>query len=133
MKTFLKLFVVVLGAVVLTSCGASYFHTWNQNNTRTSIELSQKNFKVIKCVSGFSSATYVFGIGGLSREATRGNAVEDMFKSANLTEAQTIVDIYVKQHISTVLGIYRKVSYSATGVVIEFTDPTDNNSSSNLE
>ena len=54
------------------------------------------------------------------------NTVEDMFKSANLTEARTIVDIYVKQHISTVLGIYKKVSYAATGVVVEVTDPSDN-------
>ncbi len=45
-----------------------------------------------------------------------------MFESAYLTGAQTIVDIYVKKHVSSVLGIYRKVSYSATGVVIEFTE-----------
>lgn len=121
MKTFLKSCVVVLGAVILTSCGSTYFYTWNQNDTRTSVELTQKNFKVIGPVSGSASATYIFGIGGLSRSAARENAIGDMFESAYLTGAQTIVDIYVKKHVSSVLSIYRKVSYSATGVVIEFT------------
>lgn len=126
MKTFLKLLVVVLGVVVLTSCGSTYFHASNQNDTRTSVELTQKNFKVIKPVSGFSSATYIFGIGGASRGATRENAIGNMFNNANLTGAQTIANIYVQKHVSSVLGIYKRVSYSATGVVIEFTDPTDN-------
>lgn len=121
MKKFLKLLIVALGAMALASCGSTYFHTSNQNDTRTSVELTQKNFKVIRPVSGFSSATYVFGIGGASRTAARGNAVEDMFSNANLTGAQTIVNIYVKKHVSSFLGIYKRVSYSATGLVIEFT------------
>ena len=90
--------------------------------------MSQKNFKVVKTVSGFSKTTYVFGIGGASQKAARENAIQNMFEEANLTGAQTIVNIYLKKHVSSFLGLYRRVSYSASGVVIEFTDNEPTNS-----
>ena len=107
-------------ATILTGCGTMLFNTNNSNETQTKIELSKGNFKVIGNVQGFASASYVFGIGGLSKQATRNNAVADMFKKAHLQNTQTITNIYVKSHISTILGIYTRISFSASGQIIEF-------------
>ena len=104
----------------MTGCGTTMLNTANHYGTQTNVELSHNNFKVIKQVEGFSSASYVLGIGGLSRNAARNNAINDMLKKANLRDGQTIVNIYVKNHISTIFGLYVRISYTATGEVIEF-------------
>ena len=118
-----KLFIGIAAIAVttmLSGCGMTMFNAMNATGNQARVELADNNFKVIKEVKGHSSATYVFFIGGLSKRAARENAIADMFKSAKLTGSQTITNIYVQQHVTTVLGIYIRVSFAATGQVVEF-------------
>lgn len=118
-----KLFIGIAAIAVttmLSGCGMTMFNAMNATGNQALVELADNNFRVIKEVKGHSSATYVFFIGGLSKRAARENAIADMFKSAKLTGSQTITNIYVQQHVTTVLGIYIRVSFAATGQVVEF-------------
>ena len=84
--------------------------------------LSQKNFKVVGHAEGVATITQVLGIGGCSQKEVRSNAVGELFKNANLTGAQTIININVKQAVSGVPPFYYRTTYSATGTIIEFTE-----------
>ena len=84
--------------------------------------MTQKNFKVVGQVQGEASATYICGIGGLSKKALNANAVSEMYKNANLTGSQTIINVYVKETVGGVIPFYAKNTYIASGTIIEFTE-----------
>ena len=48
----------------------------------TKLILSEPNYRIVKEVSGEWTATYVFGIGGLSRKSLETNAIGEMYKNA---------------------------------------------------
>jgi len=129
MKNLCRLAIIAIAAM-LTGCGVTGFNAANVEETQTQVKIAEGNFRVIKNVEGFSSATYILGIGGLSKEATRENAVADMFEKTHLTGSQTIANIHTKQHIASFLGLYIRVSYYAYGQVIEFNRSTAVNSPS---
>jgi uncharacterized protein YbjQ (UPF0145 family) len=83
------------------------------------VVLSQKNFHVVKTVEAKASATYVFGIGGLSRRALHNNAVAELTKKANLTGSQALINVTVKNTGKFLLFIGKATVY-AEGTVIEF-------------
>lgn len=56
----------------------------------------------------------------MSDRAVSENAVEQMIRSAKLKDSQAITNVYVKTHVATVLGLITKITYTATGIVIEF-------------
>lgn len=67
MKKILSRVVMAVAAVLLLSgCGIYQRLTMNSNLNQTNVVLSQKNFHVVKTVKAEVSATYIFGIGGLS-------------------------------------------------------------------
>lgn len=119
-KFFVTVAVALCIAVTTTGCGITLLNNTNSDTNLTNVELSNANFRVIKDVEGFSSATYIFGIGGLSEKAARDNAVADMTRNAELKGSQALVNVHIKSHVSTVLFIYTRVSCTATGQVIEF-------------
>ena len=121
MKKLLLVAVVAL-AFVLSSCSAHLYNSSNASVAKTEVVLSQKNFKVIGQAEGVATITQVLGIGGCSQKQIRSNAVGEMFKNANLTGAQTIININVKQAVSGVPPFYFRTTYSATGTIIEFTE-----------
>ena len=89
MKKYLSLIVMAVAAVIfLASCGASQYLTNNTNLQQTNVVLSQKNFHVVKNVESEASATYVFGIGGCSKESLKCNAVANLTKKANLSSTR---------------------------------------------
>lgn len=92
MKKFLITATACL-ALLCTSCGISRQATDNRNVTQTEVVLAKKNYKVVKQVEGESSQNYWFGIGGLSKKSLGESAVSDMYKNANLTGSQAIIDI----------------------------------------
>lgn len=118
----LLLIAVVVCAALLTSCSAHLYSSSNASVAKTEVVLSQKNFKVIGQAEGISTITQVLGIGGCSQKEVRANAVNEMFKNANLKGAQTIVNINVKSAYSGVPPFFVRTTYSATGTIIEFTE-----------
>lgn len=122
MKKIIKLFVALFAVSCFTGCGYNLYPASNHNVSKTEVVLHGKNFRVLGEASGTASATYIIGIGGLSQKAIRENAVAEMYKSARLTGAQTIVNINVHQHVGGVMPFYYKVQYIATGQIIEFTE-----------
>ena len=122
MKKIIKLFVALFAVSCFTGCGHNLYPASNHNVSKTEVVLQGKNFRVLGEASGTASATYIVGIGGLSQKAIRENAVAEMYKSARLTGAQTIVNINVHQHVGGVMPFYYKVQYIATGQIIEFTE-----------
>ena len=121
MKKFLSLVVMFVAATLLfTSCGISQNLTSNTNVNQTNVVLSKKNSHVVKTVSAEVEATYVLGIGGLSKKALRNNAVAELTKKANLTGSQALVNVTVKQSASMFYVFYQKMTCYAEGTVIEF-------------
>ena len=109
-----------VASLLLTGCGMPMFNALNATGTQTHVNLSDSNFRIVKSIEGSSSATYVLGIGGLSQQSQQQNAVGNMLKNANLKPNQTITNVYIKTHVSTFLGLIVRVTYSATGQVVEF-------------
>ena len=105
--------------LLLAGCGISQNLTTNANLNQTNVVLSQKNFHVVKTVQAESSATYVFGIGGLSKKSLYNNVVAELTKKANLTGSQALVNVTVKNSGKVIL-CFGKVTYHAEGTVIEF-------------
>ena len=100
------------------------YNAMNFNVTQTQVVLDKANFNVIGTVDGVATATYILGIGGLSEESLKGNAIADMYKRANLKGSQTIINVNFKRSVAHVL-IVQEIDYTASGVIIEFVD--DNN------
>jgi uncharacterized secreted protein with C-terminal beta-propeller domain len=120
MKKYLSLIVMAVAAVIfLSSCGASQYLTNNTNLQQTNVVLSQKNFHVVKNVESEVSSTYVFGIGGCSKEALKSNAVANLTKKANLTGSQALINVTVKSSGKFIL-FWNKLTFHASGTVIEF-------------
>ena len=109
----------VAAALLLVGCGISQNLTSNANLNQTNVVLSQKNFHVVKNVEATASATYVFGIGGLSKKALYNNAVAELTKKADLKGSQALVNVTVKNSGKVIL-FFGKVTYHAEATVIEF-------------
>lgn len=120
MKKLISRIVMAVAAVLLlASCGISANLTTNHNLNQTSVVLSQKNFHVVKNVEANVSATYVLGIGGISKKALQSNAVAELTKKAELTGSQALVNVAV--HVSYAdYVLFSKVTYRAKGTVVEF-------------
>jgi len=118
MKT-IKTILFCLVAVLFASCAGLNFTPYANNPVETKVILSESNYHIVKEVSGEWSATYIFGIGGLSKKSLKNNAVSEMYKNAGLTGNQQIVNV------TTTLSVENWVVYSkhraiAHGYVIEF-------------
>ncbi len=118
----LFLLAVVACALMLSGCSTHFYSASNAKLSKTEVVLAQKNFKVVGQAEGVATITQVFGIGGCKPSAVRSNAVAEMFKNANLTGAQTIININVKQALTGVPPFYWRTTFSATGTIVEFTE-----------
>ncbi|MBO7189626.1 MAG: hypothetical protein J6V55_03475 [Alistipes sp.] len=114
---------LLLFACVILLSGCAAFHmypTVNYNVTQTQVVLDKANYKVVGRAEGVASATYVLGIGGMSEESLKGNAVDDMYRTAKLRGSQAIINVNFKCSIASYLSIVNKIEYMASGVIIEF-------------
>lgn len=118
MKKLFAICAVTFAALCFTSCGVT--STTSNNLTETKVVLSEKNFKVVGHAYGEAKATYVLGIGGLRKKALRNNAINEMSKNANLTGAQTLVNVTTHQSVKMITPLYMEITYSATANIIEF-------------
>ena len=120
MKKLLTRVVMAVAAVILlSSCGVNQYLTSNKNLNQTNVVFSQKNFHVVKTVEAEVSATYVFGIGGLSKKALHNNVVAELTKKAQLTGSQALINVTVHNSGKFFL-CWNKFTYHAEGTVIEF-------------
>ena len=83
MKKLVLLASLCLAVVMFTSCIGTNSMTYNTLN-QTEVILSQNNFNVVGTAEGSYTVHYVFGLGGSSKSAIRENAVQQMYKNANL-------------------------------------------------
>lgn len=115
MKRFKLLMAMLVSVVLFAGCSATSNLTQNVNLTQTNVVL----LRIVKNVSSEVSATYVFGIGGMSYKALRENAVANLTKEANLTGSQALINVTVESTTQFAL-IWTKTTFKAYGTVIEF-------------
>ena len=121
MKKLLIAGVVAL-SLCCTSCGISRHATSNSNLTQTEVVLAQNNYKVIGMIRGESAQNYVLGMGGLSKKSLNESAMSEMYKNANLTGSQAIINVNCTYKNTMILApIYWQTKAIAVGTVIEFT------------
>lgn len=114
--------ILFLGTLLTTGCGINGTgYNYNNQENRTVVNLNGKNFRVVKSVEASQSATYVLGIGGLTKNNLKNNAVAEMYRNANLTGSQTIINVNVTQSVAFYV-VFHKVNVKAYGTVIEFTE-----------
>ena len=119
MKT-IKTIPFCLVAVLFASCAGLNMTPYANDPVETKVVLSESNYHIVKEVSGEWTATYVFGIGGLSKKALNNNAISEMYKNAELQGNQQIINITTTHSVESWALIYSKVRAIAHGYVIEF-------------
>lgn len=115
---------ILILVVALSSCGVSTSMVSNINQNQTKVSLNKANFVVVGKVSGESSATYIFGIGGLENRALLQNAHSDMLKNADLVgKSRAIINVTYESHVTSILyPIFGKKTIFVHGLVVEFFD-----------
>ena len=107
-------------SALLVGCAGMNTTPYSNNPVETKVILSEANYQIVKAVEGQWSATYIFGIGGYSKKSIINNAVSNMYKNAELTGNQQIINITNTISTRSVLGVYTKKVVTARGYVIEF-------------
>ena len=122
-----KFSVFLLLAVLLLALSGCGFHsglTTNQNTSQTTVELGEANFEVVKKVSGNASASYILGIGGISKVALIERAQADMLAETELVgTSRALINQTVEVHLANILGpIYNEKTVVVSAYVVEFQD-----------
>jgi hypothetical protein len=114
MKKVLSLLSIV---VFMSSCVS--FHSGSLQN---SASLSQANFDYVKKgITGSSSATYIFGIGGNAKSKISDEARKDMLAKNPLNSNQALANVTQDVKNASVLGfLYNRMTLSITADVVEF-------------
>jgi len=121
MRKFKSLLFFAAVLVFVSGCGVHNALVTNTNNNVTNVELSSDNYRVIQKVSGEATATYVLGIGGLSKKTLVENAKSKMFQEADMEgKARAIVNIVTETYYKTFLGFYTERTVTVSGYVVEF-------------
>ncbi len=114
------LVILVVSVFLLSGCAFHSGLSNNFNNNVTMVQLSQNNYKVIDYITGKSSCTYVFGLGGLGKSALVEKAKSEMYKKANLTgSARAVANIAVDTKLTTIFFV-QVIEVTASGHVVEF-------------
>ena len=116
----IQLMMLSMAVLLLTNCVGLNITPYANNPAETKVLLSEANYKIIKEVSGEWSATYVLGIGGLSRKSLTTNAIGEMYKSAELKGNQQIINITTTKSAESWCLLYARYRVVAHGYVIEF-------------
>lgn len=121
MKTIKILLIVFLPMILITSCGIHSAMVGNINNSNTNVELSKKNFKIIGRVSGSSTATYVFGIGGLSNKNLIERAKAEMLGQLS-GGSRAIINVTTESHYTLIVPFFYRKTITVSAHLIEFTE-----------
>jgi hypothetical protein len=113
------LFLVAI--VFLSGCGinSGLVNQYSVNGANTNVILQKKNFKVIGTVTGESSDSYLFFIGGHKQNLVS-KAKQIMIESAKLDgTAKAIINVTTEEH-DVFKFVYIKRIITVHGTVIEF-------------
>ena len=116
------IFLLFAASLSITSCGGSSSLMSNTSASQTTVELSKKNFNILGKVSGKSSNTYVFGIGGMSNKALLEQAKNNMMANANLSGSKAVINITYDKHFNGFAPFYSSVTITASAYIVEFTE-----------
>lgn len=113
MKT-LKLFIAITVIAITTSSCASHWGMMTGNAS-----LSSNNFKITKIASGSSTATKIFGIGGLGKDALVFEAKKDMLQNYPLKDGQALANVTVDIKTSIIFFVIMEKA-TVTADIVEF-------------
>lgn len=112
---------LLVGIFVLSGCGinSGLINQYSVNGANTNVILQKKNFKVIGTVTGESSDSYIFFIGGRKQNLVA-RAKQSMIESAKLDgTAKAIVNVTTEEH-AVFKFVYMKRIITVHGTVVEF-------------
>ena len=115
MKKVFRLLIIVIGILSFTSCAMHNGYMVN------STSLSSNNFNYVKKdIKGTAMATYIFGLGGLSKMELVNDAKNDMLSKYPLKENQAIANLTVNWKKTFVLPFAITNKCSVTADIVEF-------------
>ena len=121
MKKSIKLLFVAGLLLTLSGC-STHLNTFALVQNSPEVILREDNFRVVGMAEATTSVKRILGIGGISRSAVRENAVAELFKNANLTGSQTIVNITERVSLTGVPPFFTRHTITTVGTIVEFTD-----------
>ena len=113
------LFLVAI--IFLSGCGinSGLVNQYSVNGANTNVILQKKNFKVIGTVSGESSDSYLFFIGGHKQNLVA-KAKQNMIESAKLDgTSKALINLTTEEH-DVFKFVYIKRVITVHGTVVEF-------------
>ncbi len=121
MKKSIKLLFVAGLLLTLSGC-STHLNTFALVQNQPEVILREDNFRVVGMAEATTSVKRILGIGGISRSAVRENAVAELFKNANLTGSQTIINITERNSLTGVPPFFTRHTITTVGTIVEFTD-----------
>ena len=115
-------FLLVGVTLLFSSCAIHNGLTTNANNHETQVVLAKKNFKLVKNVKGEAKATYIFGIGGLARQAMLEEAKSKMLRKADMIGSSKAIINETVELKHSLFPFFRKYELTVSGQVVEFTE-----------
>lgn len=118
-----KVLLFLFSLLLLSSCAMHNGLTTNGNVHQTQVVLSQNNFRVIANVKGESKCTYVFGIGGTSKDAQIAEAKAQILSRVDMIgKARALVNETVE--VKNAFYVFFNVrTVIVTAQVVEFVLP----------
>lgn len=113
--------IILAASLLLGGCATHGGYVTN------SASLSTNNFAYVsKTVQGVAKATYVLGIGGLSRQALVEEARRDLLENYHLKDNQALVNITVSFKATFVIPIFMEHKCTVSASIVQF-NPVENN------
>jgi hypothetical protein len=121
MKILFKSLLAIIIVASLQSCAfhGSLKQQQNRHEVRAEVALEKGSFKAVKYVSGKESVTYIFGIGGLKKDALISEARRQMYAEADLTGSQVIINEQTDVKHSVITLLYRRITVTVSGYVYQ--------------
>lgn len=119
-----KTLAITLVGLTFLSSGCAFHNglTSNLNNHTTEVVRTRNNFRNIEAVQGSTQAMYVFGFGGLRKQALVAEARANMLAKAKLPGTSRAVINETVEIKHSFFPIVRMFKVTVSAQVIEFTD-----------
>ena len=115
MKKILYAAIVAVATVCLSSCGIGAPVCQTEG-----VALSQGNFSYVRSVKAKATATYIFGIGGLSKTAKASYAIEKLKAENPLLANQAFTNFNVSVQRNCYVGIVMTSTTIVSADIVQF-------------